>query len=130
MESADTLRQVAEKLHIGHFVRHVFLCVGQECCSSEEGNRAWEQLKKELKDRNLSLARGPAACYRSKVGCLRICQSGPIMVVYPEGVWYAHVTADKITRIVEEHLIQGKPVEEWVFARNPLPPQDVSASGG
>ena len=67
------LSEMALMLKIGAFHRHVFLCIGDACCSSEVGHRAWEALKRELKDRNLSLAEGPAACYRTKVQCLRVC---------------------------------------------------------
>lgn len=115
------LSEMAAKLKIGAFHRHVFLCIGDACCTSEVGHRAWEALKRELKDRNLSLAEGPAACYRTKVQCLRVCTSGPIAVVYPEGTWYSGLTAERIPRFVQEHLIEGKPIEDWIFARNPLP---------
>jgi (2Fe-2S) ferredoxin len=115
------LASIADKLLIGHFHRHVFLCLGPTCCASEAGDAAWDALKRELKDRNLSLATGPAACYRTKVGCLRVCKGGPVLVVYPDGTWYAGITADRVPRFVEEHLVGGRPVEEWVFARNPLP---------
>ena len=63
---------------------------------------------------------GPNACYRTKVGCLRICHRGPTMLVYPEGTWYHGMTADRIPQFVEQHLVQGEPVADWVFARNPL----------
>ncbi|MBX9584370.1 MAG: hypothetical protein K2X87_29065 [Gemmataceae bacterium] len=115
------LSAIAAKLKIGAFHRHVFLCVGEACCTAAEGQAAWEVLKDELKARNLSLADGPLACYRTKVGCLRVCTGGPILVVYPEGTWYAGMTAGRIPRFVEEHLVGGQPVDEWVFARNPLP---------
>jgi (2Fe-2S) ferredoxin len=123
-EAAEKVGEIAEKLLIGHFHRHVFLCVGDACCAAigKEGSQAaWDKLKDELKSRNLSLATGPAACYRTKVSCMRICAGGPILVVYPEGTWYAGMTADRIPRFVQEHLIDGKPIEEWIFARNPLP---------
>ena len=117
----DKLADIARTLKIGAFHRHVFLCIGESCCSAEAGNAAWDALKKELKDRDLSLSDGPAACYRTKVGCLRVCTGGPIMVVYPEGTWYAGMTADRVPRFVQEHLIDGHPIEDWIFARNPLP---------
>jgi (2Fe-2S) ferredoxin len=120
-ESSEKLAGIAEKLLIGQFHRHVFLCIGESCCTSESGQAAWDRLKDELKARNLSLATGPNACYRTKVGCLRICAGGPILVVYPEGTWYAGMTADRIPRFVQEHLVDGKPIEEWIIARNPLP---------
>ncbi len=120
-EQRDKLAAVADKLLIGRFHRHVFLCVGDQCCSGRDGDEAWDALKAELKDRNLSLATGPAACYRTKVGCLRVCAGGPILVVYPEGTWYFGMTADRIPRFVDEHLVHGREIAEWVFARNPLP---------
>lgn len=121
MEPAANLSAIADKLLIGQFRRHVFLCIGDSCCTAAVGQESWEALKKELKNRNLSLATGPAACYRTKVGCLRICTGGPILVVYPEGTWYGGMTADRIPRFVQEHLVDGQPIAEWVFARNPLP---------
>ena len=117
----EKLAAIADKLLIGQFHRHVFLCIGDSCCTSDAGRAAWEVLKRELKDRNLSLSTGPAACYRTKVQCLRVCTGGPILVVYPEGTWYTGMTADRIPRFVQEHLVEGKPIEEWIFARNPLP---------
>jgi (2Fe-2S) ferredoxin len=121
MDEKAKLTAVADKLLIGKYHRHVFLCVGEECCTKEEGLAAWEALKKELKDRNLSLSVGPNACYRTKVQCLRVCGAGPILVVYPEGTYYFGMTADKIPEFVQQHLIDGRPIEERVFARNPLP---------
>lgn len=118
---SESLPVIAESLGIGQFHRHVFLCIGPDCCSPEIGDAAWQSLKKHLKERNLSLSVGPNACYRSKVQCLRICTNGPILVVYPEGTWYQGMTADRIPRFVEEHLAEGKPILEWIFARNPLP---------
>jgi (2Fe-2S) ferredoxin len=119
------LTEAAEKLRIGGYHRHVFLCTGDKCCTADEGQAAWEVLKKLLKDLNLSLATGPDACYRTKANCLRVCTGGPIVVVYPEGTWYAGMTADRIPHFVRQHLIEGKPVEEWIFARNPLPNEVV-----
>jgi (2Fe-2S) ferredoxin len=121
MNPPQSLGEVARKLKIGDYHRHVFLCVGEECCSAEEGAAAWEALKRELKDHNLSLSTGPLACYRTKVGCLRVCQQGPILLVYPEGTYYFGMTADKIPQFVQEHLIQGQPIQSSIFARNPLP---------
>ncbi len=114
----EQLQAVAAKLGIGAYRRHVLLCTGPTCCTPEVGMASWEALKGEIKERGLGS--GPAACYRSKVGCLRICCHGPTMVVYPEGTWYHGMTADRIPRFVQEHLVEGRPVEEWVFARNPL----------
>lgn len=115
------LKGIADSMQIGGYERHVFLCIGPDCCSPEVGAAAWDALKGELKRRNLSLATGPGACYRTKAGCLRVCDGGPIAVVYPEGTYYAGLTADRIPEFVQRHLVDGQPVEEWIFARNPLP---------
>ena len=114
----EELASVAGKLGIGSYCRHVLLCTGPNCCTSEEGLSAWEELKKLMKDRGLMSGEQP--CYRTKVGCLRICMHGPTMVVYPEGTWYHGMTKERLPRFVQEHLLEGKPIEEWIFARNPL----------
>jgi (2Fe-2S) ferredoxin len=115
----EQLKSVAAKVGVGAYQRHVFLCTGPNCCTPEVGLDAWEALKRTLKD--AGLASGPIACYRTKVGCLRICCHGPTMVVYPEGTWYHGMTAERIHLFVQQHLIEGKPIEDWIFARNPLP---------
>jgi len=117
-EEFDQLAAAANKVGIGTYRRHVFLCTGPNCCSAETGLAAWEALKKNIKDQNLGL--GPRACYRTKVGCLRICCHGPTMVVYPEGTWYHGMTEERIPRFVQEHLVNGRPILEWIFAHNPL----------
>ena len=114
------LQSTAKKLFIEQSKRHVFLCIGESCCSKDTGEAAWEALKKELKDRNLSLSDSEASCYRTKVGCLRVCSDGPILVVYPEGHWYAEMTADKIPAFVEKQIVEGIPIPEWIFASNSL----------
>jgi (2Fe-2S) ferredoxin len=130
LDKSGTLPEVATKLGIGSYHRHVFLCAGDKCCAAAVGAAAWDALKKELKDRGLSLSSGPTACYRTKAACLRICQGGPIAVVYPDGTWYAELTAERIPLFVRQHLVEGRPVAEWVFARNPLPNSAGEAATG
>src|SRR5262245_16872553 len=117
----EQLTAAAAKLGIGGYRRHIFLCTGPSCCTPEEGMAAWEVLKAQVKEKGLG--GGANACYRTKVGCLRVCCQGPTAVVYPEGTWYHGVTAERVPRLVQEHLVEGRPVEEWVFARNALSEQ-------
>jgi (2Fe-2S) ferredoxin len=109
------LQNVVQKLGIPAHTRHVFLCVGPNCCTPEQGQAAWDALKKQIKECGLS-----SVCNRTKAGCLRICEQGPTAVVYPEGTWYHGLTADRVPQFVREHLIDGKPVREWVFAEHAL----------
>jgi (2Fe-2S) ferredoxin len=114
LELDEQLQQAIAKLQLDKTRRHVFLCLGPSCCTPEVGQAAWEVLKAKLKESGLP------DCQRTKVGCLRICCCGPTMVVYPEGTWYHGMTADRIPRFVQEHLIEGKPIREWIFAEQPL----------
>ena len=116
----EKLREAATNLKIGGYSRHIFLCVGESCCSKEQGELAWKALKDQLKERDLSLSTGPAACYRTKAGCLRVCMEGPILVVYPEGNWYGGMTEERIPKFIERQIVQGEPIEEWIFAKNPV----------
>lgn len=97
------------------YSRHVFICTGAYC-SPDRNGRALYTLLPSLLDRE-GLLFGPKRVKRGETPCLGVCESGPIVVVYPDGVWYAGVTPDLLQRIVTEHLKHGKIVEEAVFHR-------------
>ena len=137
MDLDARLTAIATSLSIGAATRHVFLCAEQttpRCSTHAESSAVWKHLKRRLKESGLTsppppwqgspdagpVEPGTGTVLRTKADCLRICEQGPIAVVYPEGVWYRGVTIPVIDRIVDEHLVGGRLVAEHVFAVAPL----------
>jgi (2Fe-2S) ferredoxin len=119
---------MAPKFGIGRLSHHVFVCLGPDCCAPEDGQRTWDYFKKRLKELNLTTENGTV--YRTKCQCLRICTAGPIAVVYPDGTWYQNVNVENIERIIQQHLIGGRVVEDICFARDRLAPAHCTQGAG
>lgn len=124
--SPNALSACATALGLAQIQRHVFLCADQtlpKCCSKEDSLASWNYLKQRLKELQLDapIDSRPSCVFRTKANCLRVCLQGPILVVYPDGVWYHSATPEVIEQIIQQHLLNNQVVEDYAFLIHPLP---------
>ena len=103
---------------------HLLLCATPtktKCCDPAVGQNTWNALKRVVRDLGLEDTQRPEGIVlRSKVDCLRVCERGPILLVWPEGIWYADVTADRIEAIVRSHILDRQPIAQWIHKTTPF----------
>ncbi|NKB74876.1 MAG: (2Fe-2S) ferredoxin domain-containing protein [Synechococcus sp. s2_metabat2_7] len=103
---------------------HLLLCATPtkaKCCDPEIGAASWDALKQQVRELDLeNPSRVQGIVLRSKADCLRICDHGPILLVWPDGTWYGGVTPERISSILQQHIIQGQPIEEWILKTTPF----------
>jgi (2Fe-2S) ferredoxin len=115
----EDTKKIARSLRISNASRHIFLCCDQnkpKCCTKEEGLESWDYLKKRLKELGVSSG-SSTSILRTKADCFRICQNGPLAVVYPEGIWYHSCSPVVLESIIQNHLLSGNVVEDYVLTR-------------
>lgn len=106
---------VPEKPKLGYYKRHIIVCTGPRCTQNEESSRLFESLGDKFKAHGID--KGELRVKRTRASCFATCKGGPVMAVQPDGIWYYNVTDANMDRIIREHLVGGKPVEDLIYHR-------------
>ncbi len=123
-EPAD-LQITVQALGLNCIERHIIICADAskpKCVDREASIESWDYLKKRLQELQLTQPQtaNPSCIFRTKANCLRVCQQGPILVVYPDGVWYHSATPEVIEKIIQDHIINNQVVSAYAFVQQPL----------
>lgn len=106
-----------EKPKMGVYRRHMVVCVGPRCTEDGESQALFDSLGEKFKAAGLD--QGELRVKRTRAHCFATCKSGPVLCVQPDGIWYYNVTAANLDRIIRDHLIGGRPVEDLIYHRGP-----------
>ncbi len=124
VENSEIFASSIDKLGLDRISRHIFICADQTkpiCCAKADSIAAWDYLKRRLRELGMDTPAAPQeGVFRTKANCLRVCHHGPIVVVYPDRVWYHSATPEVIERILQEHIIGNQVVKEYAFLEGKL----------
>ncbi len=106
------------------YARQVFICTDGNCSDPEEARRVKQRFLELARQHDLHRLSNACRVVCTLTDCLGVCTAGPVLVVYPEGIWYHHVDTGKLERIFQEHIVDGQPVDELIFHRLYPPGQE------
>ena len=120
-EGDDSVRALAGAAGVGRYTRHVLIWGGPSCCGAREAAESWGYLRKRVRELECEGRVGLREVFHNQVSCFGVCRDGPILIVYPDGVWYRAASPVVCERVLSEHVLGGQIVEEYVFAHRRLP---------
>ena len=107
-----------EKPKMMDYKRHLLVCVGPRCTEEGESEELFSMLAEKFKA--VGIDSGEMRVKRTRTSCFATCKSGPIICVQPDGIWYYNVTEANLDRIIQQHFVDGVPVEDLIYHRGPV----------